>query len=269
MATYAIGDIQGCFATFQLLLNKINFNPEKDQLWLVGDLINRGKNNFETLQFAYNNRGSIQLVLGNHDLHFLAVATGTRSAHRKDTFADILQSSKKNQFIDYLLQQPLIYFEPSLDFVMSHAGLSPQWSLDTAIALAKEVSDCLQSDNRHEFFKQMYGNEPASWQDALTGIDRLRYITNAFTRMRYCYADGSLDMEAKMPPGEQNEKLIPWFDLLPKELSYNLVFGHWASLSGQCEHPNLFAIDTGCVWGNQLTALRLEDKHLFQVDCAE
>lgn len=269
MATYAIGDIQGCYQTLQKLLNNINFDPASDTLWLAGDLINRGKHSLETLAFVYQYRQNIRCVLGNHDLHFLAVESGQHKATKKDTFDEILNAPECSKYALWLTQQPLFYFEPNLNFAMSHAGIPPCWSIQQAIDLSDEVSQCLQSSQRIEFFSQMYGNQPEQWHDELSGIARLRYITNALTRMRYCFADGSLELTCKAPPSEKPYELTPWFDFNNEKVTSNVIFGHWASLQGSCSKENLFALDTGCVWGGKLTALRLEDKQIFSCQSVE
>jgi len=271
MATYAIGDIQGCFQTFQKLLSKIRFRPGRDRLWLLGDLINRGPDSLKTLEFVYQHQAHIQCVLGNHDLHFLAVASGQHKATNKDTFEELLSSSRLARLTGYLIQQPLFYYDPQLNFAMAHAGVPQGWDLKQAQAYASEVSVCLQSEQRLAFFSAMYGNLPARWKPDLVGAERLRYITNALTRMRYCYADGGLELTQKLAPGKQppNLNLTPWFENCQINRECSLVFGHWASLEGRCSQPDIYAIDTGCVWGGQLTALRLEDKRLFHCDSVE
>lgn len=270
MATYAIGDIQGCFQTFQALLKKIKFNASNDQLWLAGDLINRGSNSLETLQFVYTHRHNIRCVLGNHDLHFLAVEAGQRNITKADTFDDILSAPNRKQLAHWLCQQPLFIYDQKLNFAMVHAGVPFNWSLQQMLEYSDEVSNCLKSSDKKQFFSSMYGNLPSRWSNNLLGLDRLRYITNVFTRMRYCDANsGALELETKSAPGNQAENLVPWFDLSASKIQYNLVFGHWASLQGKCIYPQIYSLDTGCVWGSKLTALRLEDKTLFQCDSVE
>ncbi len=269
MATYAIGDVQGCYQSLQKLLNKISFNPAKDQIWLVGDLINRGPKSLKTLEYLYEIRSAVKIVLGNHDLHFLAVESGLHKLKNKDTLKKILKSSNRQKLVDWLSKQPLVYYDAKLNFAMCHAGIPIQWNIQQAIEYSQEVSQFLQSPERNQFFKVMYGNKPANWSQQLSQLDRLRYITNGFTRMRFCYLDGSLELTCKLPPGEQTEQLRPWFELPRKPLGCQLVFGHWASLQGLCTHPDMYALDTGCVWGGKLTALRLEDKTLFQVKSVE
>ncbi|MGX5175272.1 symmetrical bis(5'-nucleosyl)-tetraphosphatase [Aliikangiella sp. IMCC44653] len=269
MATYAIGDIQGCYQSLQKLLNKIEFCPNSDRLWLVGDLINRGPQSLETLEFLYSIKDSLSIVLGNHDLHFLAVAEAQLKVKKSDTFNAILQSANRQQLTDWLLQQPLFHYDKSLNFAMAHAGIAPQWSVQEALVFANQVSQFIQSDQRQLFFSQMYGNEPCQWYPQLSGIERLRFITNVFTRMRYCRADLSLEFSYKSKPGTQPDTLFPWFDIPREPLGCRFVFGHWASLKGECRRPNMYAIDTGCVWGKKLTALRLEDQVKISVKAQE
>lgn len=269
MASYAIGDIQGCFRSLKKLLKKIEFDPEVDTLWLAGDLVNRGPDSLKVLEFAYKYRKNIRCVLGNHDLHFLAVESGQHKASNKDTFHEILASPQRHKLVDWLTGQPLIIYDQNLGFAMSHAGIYPGWTLQQALALGQEVSDCLTSDKRDKFFSVMYGNKPSRWKAKSSGMARLRFITNALTRMRYCDHDGRLELHCKLPPGKQPAKLVPWYELNAEAIPCNLVFGHWASLQGDCKIPHLFALDTGCVWGGRLTALRLDDLTLFSCKSKE
>lgn len=263
MATYAIGDIQGCYQTFLKLLKKIQFDPQKDQLWLVGDMINRGKHSHRVMDFILQNSSHIQCVLGNHELHFLAVALGFRQPTPKDTFKDILISKQRKKMVAFLLEQPLFYYQEDLNFAMVHAGIPKDWTRQQAQFCSDELSAVLKSSKRATFLTKMYGSQPAKWSDKLSGIDRLRYITNAMTRMRYCEADGSLELSSKMPLKDKPDKLLPWYEFSKKQIDYQLAFGHWASLAGQCPVKNLYALDTGCVWGGQLTAICLEDQQKF------
>ncbi|TQV73738.1 symmetrical bis(5'-nucleosyl)-tetraphosphatase [Aliikangiella marina] len=269
MATYAIGDIQGCYQSLQKLLQKIAFDPAKDEIWLVGDLINRGPSSLETLRFVFEHKQSIRCVLGNHDLHFLAVESGAKQATRKDTFNDILAAEDRPKLVNWLRKQPLFYYDARLNTAMVHAGVPPQWKLQKVIEYAYEVSLCIQSNRAKEFYAAMYGNTPNIWSKKLTGMKRLRVITNYLTRMRYCRADGSLELTEKVPVGQQPPELIPWFEVARKPLGCELVFGHWASLQGHCYTNGVYALDTGCAWGGLLTALRLEDKEYFQVKSKE
>ena len=269
MATYAVGDIQGCYQSFQKLLKKIQFDAKADQLWLVGDLINRGPQSLETLRFIYANRESIHCVLGNHDLHFLAVEAGAKRPSRKDTFKELLQAEDRQQLVDWLKTQPLFHYDRQLNFAMVHAGIHSSWSIDDAINYGAEVSERIQSRKARKFFDAMYGNTPTKWSPELSGKSRLRFITNCLTRMRYCRAKGALDMKYSVPVGKQPIGLTPWFNRPREPLGCDLIFGHWASLEGKCPVPGFYALDTGCVWGGKLTALRLEDHNFFRVKSVE
>lgn len=267
MARYAIGDIQGCLQPLQCLLQQVDFDPRQDQLWLVGDLINRGPQSLDTLRFVHGLGDCTRIVLGNHDLHFLAVALGARAAGKSDTFDEILAAKDRSTLIEWLLHLPLIHSDPSSDFHMVHAGIPPQWDLATAHQLAREVQQCLRSDNRESFLNQMYGNTPALWSPELTGFERLRVITNYFTRMRFCSAQGELDLEHKLAHCDR-EGFAPWFSFIDRKTAADqIVFGHWAALEGKTGTPNVFALDTGCVWGRSMTLLSLEDKSLRQCTC--
>ncbi len=266
MATYAIGDIQGCFDELQSLLEVIAFS-ETDQLWLAGDLVNRGPKSLETIRFLYSIRDRVTVTLGNHDLHMLAVYSGAIRPKRSDTFHDLLNAPEAKQLMRWLQSQPLLISDKQLGFTMVHAGIPPQWSLDKAQKRAKEVEMVLQSTLASEFFKRMYGNQPACWSGKLEGYDRLRTITNYFTRMRFCDSKGRMEFSAKGTLASQPAGFLPWFMHESKTLQESrIVFGHWAALEGKAERDNVFAIDTGCVWGNKLTALRLEDQQLFTVN---
>lgn len=268
MATYAIGDIQGCLEPLQCLLKKINFNPAKDKLWLAGDVINRGPDSLATLRLLYKLRDSITLVLGNHDLHFIAVYYGLRKAGKNDTLAPLLLAPDRADLIYWLRQQKLVHHDAQLNFTMVHAGIPPQWSLDEALARAREVETVLQSDSPELLLENMYGNSPARWSDELQGAERLRVITNYFTRMRFCSAQGELELETKESADAAPTGFAPWFSLSGRKMrNHKIIFGHWAALEGQANTKNIYALDTGCVWGGELTALRLEDEVLFSCNC--
>lgn len=266
MATYAIGDIQGCYDELQALLQKINFS-DTDRLWLAGDLVNRGPKSLETLRFLYRIRDRVVVSLGNHDLHLLAVYSGALNAKRADTFDDILQAPDAKKMLRWLRYQPLLVSDKQLGFTMVHAGIPPQWSLKKAQKRAKEVEIILQSTLAGEFFKQMYGNQPTCWSSKLEGFARLRAITNYFTRMRFCDHKGCLEFSAKGSLSSQPAGFLPWYKHPGKILDKNrVIFGHWAALEGRADRANVYALDTGCVWGGKLTALRLEDQQLFSVN---
>lgn len=267
MATYAIGDIQGCYHAFQALLERIKFDLASDRLWLVGDLINRGSGSLEVLRWCFQHQQNISTVLGNHDLHAIAVAHGIRKAHRSDTLQTIFDAPDSDVLLTWLRHQPLMVVNE--DYVMVHAGLLPQWQVSDALAYAKEVETVLQTDNYEDFLANMYGNTPNVWQDTLTGYDRLRAITNAMTRMRVCTPAGALDFDFKGELADVPKGLLPWFDL-PNRAVINqaIVFGHWSAL-GLRQRENLYALDTGCLWGGQLTAMCLETKEITQVESSQ
>ena len=265
MATYAIGDLQGCFFSFQDLLKKIQFNPVHDRLWFVGDLINRGPGSLDVMRWMLEHQSSVVTVLGNHDLHTLVVAEGFVSAHRSDTIQSLLDAPDAPELLGWLRQQPLVHFEHG--YLMVHAGLLPEWTVDQALTLAAEVNVALQAPNYREFLQHMYGNDPKRWDDGLTGWDRLRVITNAMTRLRICSTEGEMEFKFKgelenIPNGYQ-----PWFDLTQRaSVNTPIVFGHWSALGLQHKN-NVYSLDTGCLWGGHLSAMRLEDRQIFQVPC--
>lgn len=269
MATYAIGDIQGCFDALMRLLEKIAYNPNKDTLWFTGDLVNRGSKSLETLRFVKDLGSKAITVLGNHDLGMLTIARGAEpfEAHQH-TFGDILAARDKEDLLSWLEHRPLLHYDADLGYLLVHAGLYPSWDLDFALSLAKEVETVLQGPNKLAFYKRHYGNTPERWQDNLQEFDRLRFIVNAFTRMRFCSLDGTLDLTRKESNEHPSKDYFPWFELWNKKPHhFKILFGHWAALKGICPVPNAFALDTGCVWGNALTAMRLEDKQRFSVEC--
>lgn len=265
MAIYAIGDIQGCYAELQQLLEKIRFDPAQDRIWLVGDLVNRGPDSLQVLRLIKSFGDSAVTVLGNHDLHLLAVAAGEAALHRSDTLDEVLHASDRDELLVWLRHRPLLHTER--DCVLVHAGLLPQWSVSQAAGLAREVEDALRSDDYAKFFEHMYGNSPHGWRDDYSGYKRLRVITNAFTRMRICTPLGEMEFKFKGEVEKIPQGYMPWFDL-PKRRSRDatILFGHWSAL-GLKVTPNLIALDTGCLWGGTLTAIRLEDRQLFQVEC--
>lgn len=268
MATYAIGDIQGCLEPLQRLLNEIAFDPAKDKLWLAGDLINRGPDSLETLRFLYQIRHAITIVLGNHDLHFIAVYYGLRKRGKHDTLNELLDAPDCADMVHWLRHQKLVHYDPAFGFTMVHAGIPPQWSLSEALARAGEVEEVLQSDNPESYLAGMYGNVPDIWNDDLVGADRLRVITNYFTRMRFCSASGKLELETKESADSAPEGFAPWFSFAERKTkNEKIVFGHWAALEGRVKSDRVFALDTGCVWGGALTAMRLDDQQKFSCKC--
>lgn len=268
MATYAIGDIQGCLEPLQCLLKKIAFDPAKDKLWLAGDLINRGPDTLATLRYLYRLRDSITIVLGNHDLHFIAVYYGLRKSGKNDTLGELLIAPDRSDLVYWLRHQKLVHHDASLGYAMVHAGIPPQWTLQDALIRSREVETVLQSKNPESFLSGMYGNTPAIWSDQLTGVDRLRVITNYFTRMRFCNAQGELELQTKESADAAPSGFAPWFSFLQRKTrAEKIIFGHWAALEGKVNYPNVFALDTGCVWGGTLTAMRLEDGVRFSCNC--
>lgn len=268
MATYAIGDIQGCLEPLQCLLKKIAFDPLQDRLWLAGDLINRGPDTLATLRFLYQIRASITVVLGNHDLHFIAVYYGLRKRGKNDTLDELLRAPDCADLVYWLRQQKLMHHDSALGFTMVHAGIPPQWDLHDALSYAREVEHVLQSEKIEDFLANMYGNLPSRWDDNLAGVDRWRLITNYFTRMRFCSADGELELQTKENAASAPIGFSPWFSLAERKMRrYKILFGHWAALEGKTGVNNAYALDTGCVWGGALTALRLEDESRFSCNC--
>jgi bis(5'-nucleosyl)-tetraphosphatase (symmetrical) len=264
MSTYAIGDVQGCFQALTQLLAKINFNAQKDELWFVGDLVNRGPESLTTLRFIKNLGTRARVVLGNHDLHLLAVYFNLRPMYTDDTLQEILDAPDADILLAWLRQQPLAYYDSKLKYLMVHAGVAPMWDLNTTLNLAQEVQDTLSGPEGIEFLKHMYGNEPDIWSNTLTGWERLRVITNYLTRLRYCDVQGHLDLKTKDLHPAPN--FYPWFAIPGRKTAQDdIIFGHWASLAGKAENPHVFALDTGAVWGGKLTALCLENRIKFSV----
>ncbi|MEE8056729.1 MAG: symmetrical bis(5'-nucleosyl)-tetraphosphatase [Pseudomonadales bacterium] len=267
MTRYAVGDLQGCLQPLQCLLEEITFNPRQDQLWLVGDLVNRGPASLATLRFVKQLGECTRIVLGNHDLHFLAVAYGVMPAGKSDTFDEILAADDCDELIQWLLRQPLLYSDPCGDYHMAHAGIPPIWTLTQATQYAREVETVLVSADAKQFFEHMYGNEPNGWSDNLSGYERLRVITNYFTRMRFCNAHGELDFVHKLISIDR-AGYAPWFSFSQRKTrNLNIIFGHWAALEGKVNAENIFALDTGCVWGRTLTLLNLDSKKLQHCPC--
>jgi bis(5'-nucleosyl)-tetraphosphatase (symmetrical) len=268
MARYAIGDLQGCCDELKALLAKINFSADRDELWFVGDLVNRGPKSLETLRFVRGLGSSATVVLGNHDLHLLALAFGSKRKPKDgDTLHAVLEASDRDQLLEWLLGRPLAVFdEPRGDFLV-HAGLVPEWTPRAAAKLAREVEAVLRDDAR-TLFDAMYGNKPDQWSDSLRGMDRLRFIINVFTRMRFCRRDGTVDLKVKGVPGAQPEGLYPWFDVPGrKSAEVRVICGHWSTL-GFKRRRDLLALDTGCVWGGALTAVNLDEQaEAIQLPC--
>lgn len=258
MALYAIGDIQGCDTELGALLTAIDFSAERDRLWFVGDLVNRGPESLAVLRRIRGLGEAATVTLGNHDLHLLAVAFGEARLRHDDTLDAILAAPDREGLLEWLIAQPLLHEDPALDLCMLHAGLAPQWDIATARACAREFESALRRDPR-SVFRQMYGDEPDRWRDDLSGADRLRFIANCFTRLRYVDPDGRLALRAKGAPKKaQGKPLIPWFEAgEARWRGRRIVFGHWSTL-GYFSNAEVTGLDTGCVWGGSLTALRLD-----------
>ena len=271
MPTYAIGDVQGCYAELRSLLRACGFDARRDRLWFTGDLVNRGPNSLDVLRFVTDLGDRAHIVLGNHDLHLVASACSARRLRAKDTFHDVLDAADGEVLIDWLRHRPLAHTDSERKFVMVHAGIAPAWTIDEALGHADALSWALRAPDHPRLLARMYGNKPAKWRDSLAGFDRLRFITNAFTRMRYCHADGALDFSVTRPPDDQDPSLTPWFILRRGGVDrIRIVFGHWATLQLHSPLPrdlHVRHVDTGCVWGGSLTALRLEDDREFSVSC--
>ncbi|MFT5711592.1 MAG: bis(5'-nucleosyl)-tetraphosphatase (symmetrical) [Halioglobus sp.] len=272
MSTYVVGDIQGCLKPLKCLLKEVDFNPEKDILWSAGDIVNRGPKCLKTLRFLYKMRKSLIVVLGNHDLHLLAVAAGVREPSRSDTLDKILKAPDKDKLLNWLVKQPLIHHEH--DYTLVHAGIPPQWSLDDALRYGNEVHQVLNSPQCVDFFQHMYGNEPAVWSEDLAGMERLRVITNYLTRMRFCDKNGVLDLESKGATPNTNrpslgpKNVSPWFSHPKRKTAKDrIVFGHWASIQGHTNSLNAIGLDTGCVWGGTMSLYNLETGQLRTCDC--
>jgi bis(5'-nucleosyl)-tetraphosphatase (symmetrical) len=263
MSTYAIGDVQGCFDDLQRLLNEVSFDKKKDKLWFVGDLVNRGPKSLEVLRFVQDLGDRALVVLGNHDLHLVTQREGYERPRKDDTFQDVLRAPDAKQLVDWLRTRPMMHVEGG--YAMVHAGLLPQWSVQKSLGLANEVEAALTGPEYKAFLKNIYGSEPDEWRDSLTGWDRLRVIVNAMTRLRFCTPQGKMDFRVKgrtPPPG-----YMAWYDARGDQGDQQvIVCGHWSALGIKLTEQ-LAALDSGCVWGGKLTALRLDDRALYQVAC--
>ena len=272
MANYAIGDIQGCYRELILLLDKINFNTSEDRLWLCGDLVNRGPDSLKCLEFLHSIKRNCLITLGNHDLHLIALSEGVAELSKADTLKDLLQSPSLGLYVNWLKQLPLIQADTLVskgiqkEYIMTHAGVPPHWSLEEAKQHSNEISKNLNSPilSKH-FLKNMYGNEPSSDSKNLSKDERLRLHTNYFTRMRFCDEHGKIELTNKGNPTNAPQGFKPWFknELKIMKESTHLLFGHWAALKGITGVHNITALDTGCIWGERLTAINLEDGRVF------
>lgn len=271
MALYCIGDVQGCNAALGQLLDEIGYSPSRDRIVLLGDLVNRGPDSLGVLRRLQRLEGAATCLLGNHDLHLLAVAAGVQPVRRGDTIGDILEAADRSRLIEWLARQSLAHFER--ETLMVHAGVLPQWTVTDTLACAAEVESVLRSPARPEFLRDMYGNDPRRWSPELQGIERLRVVVNALTRLRFCSRDGTMEFETKegadaAPPG-----YLPWFDIPERRTrDVAVAFGHWSTL-GWLDRRDVLALDSGCVWGGQLTAVRLSedprDRERITVRCPQ
>jgi bis(5'-nucleosyl)-tetraphosphatase (symmetrical) len=267
MATIAIGDVQGCYDQLMRLLERAGFDERRDVLWFVGDLVNRGPRSAQVVRFAKSLGANQVTVLGNHDLALMVVAEGIAKPHRGDTFGEILSVPDRDELLAWLRRQKMMH--AGNGYAMVHAGLLPQWSIEQALALAREVEDVLQGAAHRDFLKHLYGNEPARWRDDLAGYDRLRVVVNAMTRMRLVTPGGTMDFSHKAGLADAPAGHLPWYDAPGRASgSTPILFGHWAAL-GLLQREDVVCLDTGCVWGRALSALRLDDGRLFQLDCPE
>ena len=258
MAVYAIGDIQGCYTALQRALAAIDFDPTTDRLWFVGDLVNRGPDSLEVLRFVRGLDDAATVVLGNHDLHLLALAAGNQKHEDRGGLRQVLDAPDRQELLHWLRHRPLAHYDSDLDFLMIHAGLPPAWDLATTLQCAAEVEQVLRGGDHIDYFMQMYGNRPNRWDPDLQGMERWRFITNCLTRLRFCESDGRLALKEKGPPGTQAPGRVPWFEHpMRRSRDQRIVFGHWSTLGYRAE-DNVWALDTGCLWGGALTLLRLD-----------
>tara|TARA_R110000737_G_scaffold215630_1_gene232184 strand:+ start:893 stop:1711 length:819 start_codon:yes stop_codon:yes gene_type:complete len=263
MAVYFVGDIQGCYSELDALLTKVGFSSNSDQLYVAGDLVARGPDSLETLRFIKSLNKTAKVVLGNHDLHLLAVYHGIKKVKQQDQLSALFSAPDLAALMAWLIQQPLIQKLPGEETYMSHAGLSPQWTPQQALTQAKIAQQHLTSSDCQYWLSNMYGEQPTSWENADNELSRFRFTINSLTRMRYCYADGSLDFSCKESPNNAPKNLSPWFEFQHLSDKTHWIFGHWAALMGYCPTKNIYALDTGCVWGQHLTMLRWDDKKLY------
>lgn len=265
MATYAIGDIQGCFTALKKMLEQIQFDPARDRLWFVGDLVNRGPESLSVLRYVKNLGPAATTVLGNHDIHLLAVAAGVGKLRNKDTIQDILATPDRDEILLWLRHQPMIHRESG--FILVHAGLLPEWSINKAITLAQEVEQALRSEHYKEFLMPLYQSTECRWKDDHPSPYRLGAITNVLTRLRVCSAEGDMDLSYAGPPDEAPPGFFPWYKIpSAHKRDETIVFGHWSAL-GTIIDKKLLGLDGGCVWGKELVAIRLEDRERFNVSC--
>jgi len=266
MSTYAVGDIQGCYEEFARLLDEVDFRTDRDQLWLLGDLINRGPDNLSVVRRVMKMGDAAVTVLGNHDLHFLAVHRGGHTANRGDTFSDLLESSRVDDISEWYRHQKLVHRDKALGYAMAHAGIPHLWKIRQTLDLAGEVEEVIRGPSCEHFFQNMYGNVPDHWEEGWDGMERWRIITNYLTRMRLIDCHGTLDFSHKGALEDAPDGFLPWFRLrAERPLKQKLLFGHWAALEGHTGDDRIIGLDTGCVWGRSLSALCLEDGRMTQI----
>jgi bis(5'-nucleosyl)-tetraphosphatase (symmetrical) len=267
VAVYAIGDVQGCFHPLERLLEEIRFDRRKDRLWFVGDLVNRGPESLRTLRFVKSLGDACVAVLGNHDLHFICVAEGLQRSKPRDTLEALLAAPDRDELVAWMRSLPLMHAEDG--FALVHAGLLPEWSVPEARLLAGEVEAWLRGSDYRTLLRSMYGDFPNRWDDALSGVDRMRVVINAMTRLRVCDAEGAMVLQFKGEPGEARHDWIPWFDVdVRNSRDHVVVCGHWSAM-GLRVRDDMIALDSGCVWGRCLSAMRLEDRSLYSVPCSQ
>lgn len=272
MATYAIGDIQGCFKPFMELLELISFNPQHDKLWLTGDIINRGKDSLKTLRFIYNLGDKCNFVLGNHDLHLIGTYYKARDFKAMDTIQEVIAAHDADDLILWLTTKPLLYYDRDYDYVMAHAGIYPLWDYQQAQLYAEEFADFMRNADLTKEIGIIFGPTECAWSNNFTGDKRLRFIVNAFTRMRYCKVDDcALELHTKTADATEipAQNLVAWFKHPQRIKQPKIIFGHWAALRGKVDALDVFALDSGCNWGGELTAFNLDSQQRFHVTCSE
>ena len=270
MTTYAVGDIQGCLKQLKCLLERVDFNPSRDVLWSVGDLVNRGPQSLDTLRFLDGLGNACVAVLGNHDLHLLAASRDASRLRKSDTLLPILKAPDRAVLLDSLRQRPLAHYDAALNYAMTHAGIPPIWTVAETLERAAEVQTALRSDALLPvYLDDMYGNTPARWSPDLQGTDRLRMITNYLTRMRFCSADGTLELKSKEAVGNTPTGFAPWFSFPRPDPHIRLVFGHWAALEGKVNVTGIHGLDSGCVWGNRMTLMNLNSGERHECECGD